>query len=43
MIEIVKAKPSLAKEAFKVLKELVNDSSESIKFAVIDGIVEIVK
>ncbi|APZ29851.1 MAG: hypothetical protein AB8U39_01935 [Rickettsia conorii subsp. raoultii] len=43
MIEIVKAQPSLAKEAFKVLKELVNDSSESIKFAVIDGIVEIVK
>ncbi|WP_017443233.1 hypothetical protein [Rickettsia gravesii] len=43
MIEIVKAKPSLAKEAFKVLKELVNDSNESIKFAVIDGIVEIVK
>lgn len=43
MIEIVKAKPSLAKEAFKVLKELVNDSNESIKCAVIDGIVEIVK
>ncbi|WP_231288521.1 MULTISPECIES: hypothetical protein [spotted fever group] len=43
MIEIVKAKPSLAKEAFKVLKELVNDSNESIKCAVIDGIVKIVK
>ncbi|WP_052326394.1 HEAT repeat domain-containing protein [Rickettsia felis] len=43
MIEIVKAIPSLAKEAFKVLKELLNDSDESIKFAVIDGIVEIVK
>ncbi|WP_231288740.1 hypothetical protein [Rickettsia rhipicephali] len=43
MIEIVQAKPSLAKEAFKALTELVEDPNKSFNYAAIWNLVEIIE
>ncbi|WP_231726210.1 hypothetical protein [Rickettsia rhipicephali] len=43
MIEIVQAKPSLAKETFKALTELVEDPNKSLNYAAIWSLVEIIE